>query len=394
MIRWRNGRPLVEVYDPALGEKRHVKPAEFDVSFKDLQGRALERAARRLEHAAEEAWATPVRTGPESCGEFARRWPDDFPGRGHRVRDAATVETNRQAVSKFADDFADTPLASLDRERAVKWAQKHPYRVPAVRAMFNDALDVGLVRGNPFANLGLAGSQGRKDILVLTPEEVTDLAETARRVHGDEFGEEIAAMIVWAAYTCVRAGELYSTRYSHLHGDTYDLTTQYSSLLRREKAPKYGSDGLIFVPQQARDALLAKPRRLEDDLCFRTVRGRQFSSPAWLYSWNDVRATFTANLPATHDLRRRQARNPKDKLDLHELRHFGASYMLNTLRLEPWVIAQQLRHQDGGKLVTSLYGHPSREEAITRIRGAYGENRVELRSVSGEHAGDAKAEGA
>ena len=36
----------------------------------------------------------------------------------------------------------------------------------------------------------------------------------------------------------------------------------------------------------------------------------------------------------------------------------GASYMLNVLALEPWVIAEQLRHSDGGALVLELYGHP------------------------------------
>ena len=45
--------------------------------------------------------------------------------------------------------------------------------------------------------------------------------------------------------------------------------------------------------------------------------------------------------------------------------------MLNELELEPWVIAEQLRHSDGGRLVLELYGHPDRGKAIDRIRRAY-----------------------
>jgi hypothetical protein len=40
----------------------------------------------------------------------------------------------------------------------------------------------------------------------------------------------------------------------------------------------------------------------------------------------------------------------------YEPRHFGASYMLNVLGLEPWVIAEQWRHSHGGALVVDLYG--------------------------------------
>lgn len=50
--------------------------------------------------------------------------------------------------------------------------------------------------------------------------------------------------------------------------------------------------------------------------------------------------------------------------------------MLNELELEPWVIAEQLRHSDGGRLVLELYGHPDRNKAIDRIRRAYADPTV------------------
>ena len=69
-------------------------------------------------------------------------------------------------------------------------------------------------------------------------------------------------------------------------------------------------------------------------------------------------------------MRQRLAVDERDPLDFYELRHAGASYMLNELELEPWVIAKQLRHSDDGTLVVKLYGHPTREKAIERIRRA------------------------
>jgi len=130
------------------------------------------------------------------------------------------------------------------------------------------------------------------------------------------------------------------------------------------------------VPEPAQRAVLDKPRRLGDDLIFRSKRGNQFRQESQWRAWDPIRRTFIAGLPDTHHLRERVAADQQDQLDLYELRHFGASYMLNELELEPWVIAEQLRHSDGGRLVLDLYGHPDRDKAIDRIRRAYSEPSV------------------
>jgi hypothetical protein len=111
--------------------------------------------------------------------------------------------------------------------------------------------------------------------------------------------------------------------------------------------------------------VLDKPRRLGDDLIFRSKQGKQFRQESQWRAWDPVRRAFTASLPITHHLRERVAADEQDQLDVYELRHFGASYMLNELELEPWVIAEQLRHTDGGRLVLELYGHPDRKGPST-----------------------------
>ncbi|HEX5925484.1 MAG TPA: hypothetical protein VFY45_16750 [Baekduia sp.] len=41
-------------------------------------------------------------------------------------------------------------------------------------------------------------------------------------------------MIAWQAFTCVRTGETFATRYSLLEGDTYHLRKQWNSRLHVE----------------------------------------------------------------------------------------------------------------------------------------------------------------
>jgi hypothetical protein len=105
---------------------------------------------------------------------------------------------------------------------------------------------------------------------------------------------------------------------------------------------------------------------------FALVAGRRsVVSLIWGLHWDAIRRVFTGKLPECHHLRERIALDEDDQLDFYELRHFGASHMLNDLEIEPWVIAEQLRHSDGGRLVIELYGHPDRRKALDRIRRAY-----------------------
>jgi integrase len=89
----------------------------------------------------------------------------------------------------------------------------------------------------------LEQSKGREDITVLTLEEVDELADVALRMHGELFGPEVRAMVLWAAYTCMRPGETFAARFSLLDGDEYDLRSQFNSTLGRETEPKHNSTG-------------------------------------------------------------------------------------------------------------------------------------------------------
>lgn len=369
-VKWKKGRPVVEVYDPKIKRKRHVKPADHDMdpAPRGASQRQLERWARQLEQRALDAIDRDrPRREDETCDSFAARWMTDFrAGRGESTR-----VHNAQMVKAFGRDFAGRTLRSIAREDARKTLNDHPSWIPALKAMFNDALADGLVTENVFSKLGEPKSKGRVDITVLTMDEVELLAAIAARQNPPEFGIDAAALVKWAAGTGCRPGESFAAKYSLLDGDLYHLETQYNSILGRETPPKYGSVGTIYVPDFAQRAVRQKPRRIDDDLMFHGKRGQQLRQESWWRTWDTVRQLFLAELPRGHHLRQRLAVDPTDQFDFAELRHFAGSYMLNVLKLESWVVAKQLRHKDGGELVIKLYGHPERETAIGHIRRAF-----------------------
>jgi len=179
VIRPRSGSYAVSVYDPSLKRKRWVG------SFKTMrEAREAEREASRRRGVA----------GRLTCGEFARLWLAEY------ARPApATQRSYRYALQRFAHEFDRRRLGDFDRLTARAWANEHPQsNVRVARAMFNDAIDDGLHPGpNPFANLRLEQSRGRKDLIALTEDELHELGETALRVHG-ECGPTFRAMILFA----------------------------------------------------------------------------------------------------------------------------------------------------------------------------------------------------
>jgi hypothetical protein len=106
-------------------------------------------------------------TGKETCDGFASRWTRDYP----RPR-ASTNKHNAERVQRFAKDFKGVKLSDVDRPAAREWDMRHPANLAAVRAMFGDAMRDGLVTANPFSELRLPGSRGRKDHVARTEAEL------------------------------------------------------------------------------------------------------------------------------------------------------------------------------------------------------------------------------
>jgi integrase len=242
---------------------------------------------------------------------------------------------------------------------------------PAIRTMFNDAMRDRLVVENPFGNLRVPQSRGRKGIMVLTEAELAELIGFAHRVHGP-YGPMFGAMISVAAWTGVRPGELFAIRWRDVDMDAGELRIreQFNTRTGTYGPTKNSFPRTVVLPPAAAEALKGIPRHLADDIVFRTVRGLPYTGRTHHHTWNPVRKAFVASLPEHHHLRVRLARDPGNDFDFYELRHFCATHLLE-LGLAPADVALQLGHRDGGALVMSTYGHPSEDAARDRIRQAF-----------------------
>lgn len=78
----------------------------------------------------------------------------------------------------------------------------------------------------------------------------------------------------------------------------------------------------------------------------------------------------------------------KPDMDYYDLRHTGATYLLEMFRAAgedgSYDVAIQLGHTDEGVLVRALYGHPSDDLARERLKRLWDQNVEPLRAVDDE----------
>jgi integrase len=235
-----------------------------------------------------DALRRPTSPRDETCDSFAARWVVDYPRPA-----AATRRTHTYALRAFIRDFTGVRLSEVDRPTARAWALGQPKgNVYVVRAMFGDAVRDGLAATNPFSNLRLEQSRGRKDLVPLTETELHDLVECALWVHGS-YGPTFRAMILFAAYVGIRPGELFALEHEDIDLERLEVSIRHNlDATGQVKLPKNDRQRKVILPPPARDALVSMPRDFDASLVFTTKRGRRFSKPALSLCWSPVRVAF------------------------------------------------------------------------------------------------------
>lgn len=306
---------------------------------------------KEARQAEREALLRPRPAQDETVAEFVERWLRDF----KRSR-ASTNRHNSYMVKPLVAEFGGVKMSDISRRRAREWALRHRASVPVVRALFNDALNEESVSTNPFANLRLDQRQGRRDLVALTETEVRELADASLHLFGP-YGSTFRACVLFAAYVGLRPAEMFVLQWSDLDlvGNQVHIKRSLGST-GEITFPKNGRTRSVVLPPQARELLIAMPRRSDSSYVFTTPNGQRFSKTSHYYYWRLLRLA---------------AKRPS--MALYELRHFCASHLLE-LGVSHADVAVQLGHTDGGALVMSTYGHPSDEVARARVLAAYRRN--------------------
>ena len=308
--------------------------------FKDHGGK---RGARRAAKAAEEAAKTGA-PGQRTLkiGDYVKRYLDEY----EETRKDSSFVTMRSQLKQFTRDFGDRDLVddAITRREAIEWSREHRWCVPAVVTLLNRAKADEEINRNAFAGLSRKG-RGRKDKVPLSREELDQLASLALRLHGD-YGPTVKALILIAAYTGMRPGELFALEWSDIDFETMRIHVHRRVYKGRTALPKNNRVRMIVLTPEAR-AVLAGIER-DGELVFRAKRGGRMSQSMLTILWTPIAAAFG---------RRPDRNGRREFVAFYELRHRAAHWMYVELGMHERLVAVQLGHTDGGKLVRELYGH-------------------------------------
>lgn len=201
-----------------------------------------------------------------------------------------------------------------------------------------------LVPVNPFAGLRLARSRGNKDKQPPSEEQMRSLIELARELTTPSFADYLE----FAGLTAMRPGEMDGFGWDEIDTDAseVDVRRQWNAKAQKFTAPKYGNHRVSLVID-AHAVLERAARYRRDDVpwVFPTERGHHFTPSSRNHHWNRVRA----------------AAGLGDMTLYLATRHYCSWRLYVVLGLPKEVVAAQLGHKDGGKLIEDLYG--------TRTRG-------------------------
>lgn len=308
----------------------------------------------------------------ETIQTFADRWIRDYP----RPKQSTNDHYHGHA-KMLAKEHGSKRVRDFGRLDARRFAKAHPGAARSCRAMFSDMMDEGLIEINQFAKLGITNSRGRKDINVLSVDELDRLLALAESCHPKY---KFAPMLAFSASSTMRPGEVFGLEWDDIDFEHDEIHVKRQLHKGRCTTPKNGMDRKIVLPPAAAEALRSlsrfTPIIMADEtgkerpinLVFRNKSGDPMSQTTLHFYWNPVRAAFG-----------------RPEMDYYELRHFGATFLLEMFRANgeegSYDVAVQLGHTDDGELVRDLYGHPSDDLSRERLKRLFQRNVEPLRAV-------------
>lgn len=266
--------------------------------------------------------------------------------------------------------FENTPVGRITKANVKTWvAERNKAGVGAgtirnayrnvLKPSLDHAVDVGYLVANPALAVKLPTSDADEEQLFLTPEQVLLLA--------DEITPQYRSLILFAAYTGLRAGEIAGLRIKNL-----DLLHRIVKV--RESASDLNGHLTYTTPKtktSKRDVPLPAPL---DDLLAALIAPYASDKEAFVFRSPDGGPLRHGNFYARHYLPAvaRLIANgsfPSDltALRFHDLRHTAAAIMIDLAGADPYNIMRRLGHSSIS-VTFDTYGHrfPKRDAEITR----------------------------
>lgn len=345
---WRvnvhTGKAAANLPEPFTGKARLTK---------------LVRTSRKDAERVEREYKDLVETARHSDrGVTANQFLPDFLD---AVRSGSTRSTYDFALRTFIHEHGDKPLVDWNEQDARKTAASLPKgNVIVVKTFFTRAAEKGHIPTNPFREI--APSTGRQirtkeefhKLWPLDPKEQRELFSQIVKTAGEECGPDAKALVAWQGWTGTRPGEAFVLRRERLdlRNDEAEIAANFDrSTSAESRGTKNRLSRHIVVPpdRELREALANQPAHLHQPYVF-TNNGKPWKPATWQNRWDIIRRKA-----GIRDMR------------FYDLRHFCATQLLE-MGVSYEDVAVQLGHEDGGILVRTVYGHPSRDAARERIR--------------------------
>lgn len=265
-------------------------------------------------------------------------------GRKPRPIKKSTLKSNTYGLRPFVARFGSTRVHRFDEDEIIQWCATQPGSVvESTRAMFAWAAELRIVKSNPMAFVRSCRGPGRRDLTVISTEDLYALIATARRLRPGLMGRRIGALLMLLAYSGMRPSEAFALRPEHLDFKHWRIALhwQFDENGELQSLKNHRKRDIVMAPVVAAALKRLLDEIVGNELLFCTVTGKKLNCKSkWHYYWEPIRAA--AGLPA---------------MDVYELRHYCATLLLEN-GTSPELIALQFGHGDGGDLIRRVYGHP------------------------------------
>ncbi len=363
-MRRRSGSGAVRKLPSGRWQARITRP---DGSRKSLgTWRTKTDAEQALVHAESEQlkgeWQ-PTPDDPGTVAEWAKKWLNQ----AHHLKPTTKTGHEQMLRCHVLPRFGEMPVTQIRREDVVSWVGEQVasgtkpdvirLSMIALRCACKTAVTAGIIPANPVSEISLPRREQR-EMCPLTIEQVEALAEAISHPEIKQAGNgahstrkdyrpDLALAVRLAAYTGLRAGELWALRRKHLDLEARTIRVQESVAEVNGQlvfgTTKTGLSRAVTWPASLDEAINTHLSTRPDDinaLVFVATNGSPVRHPGFMQRYFKP-AVVRAGLPSS--------------FRFHDLRHTHASLLI-AMGAHPKAIQERLGHSSI-TVTLNTYGH-------------------------------------